>query len=167
MDYLLKGLSLRGALSYKSYSTETKTYNDRGITYDLRRAGDELIFVPSTDPGKLTYQGTNSRNIRIYSEIGAEYTGKFGEHTVTGLVLYNQGKYYNPTLKYNIPNGYQGLVGRVTYNYGNRYLAEVNVGYNGTENFAPGKRFGWFPAYSLGWVLTEEPYFPEMKSCHS
>ncbi|WP_417179575.1 SusC/RagA family TonB-linked outer membrane protein [Barnesiella intestinihominis] len=160
MDYLLKGLSLRGALSYKSYSTETKTYNDRGITYDLRRAGDELIFVPSTDPGKLTYQGTNSRNIRIYSEIGAEYTGKFGEHTVTGLVLYNQGKYYNPTLKYNIPNGYQGLVGRVTYNYGNRYLAEVNVGYNGTENFAPGKRFGWFPAYSLGWVLTEEPYFP-------
>ncbi len=51
MDYLLKGLSLRGALSYKSYSTETKTYNDRGITYDLRRAGDELIFVPSTDPG--------------------------------------------------------------------------------------------------------------------
>lgn len=160
MDYLLKGLSLRGALSYKSYSTETKTYNDRGITYDLRRASDELIFVPSTDPGKLTYQGTNSRNIRIYSEIGAEYTGKFGEHTVTGLVLYNQGKYYNPTLKYNIPNGYQGLVGRVTYNYGNRYLAEVNVGYNGTENFAPGKRFGWFPAYSLGWVLTEEPYFP-------
>ena len=74
--------------------------------------------------------------------------------------MYNQGKYYNPTLKYNIPNGYQGLVGRVTYNYGNRYLAEVNVGYNGTENFAPGKRFGWFPAYSLGWVLTEEPYFP-------
>ena len=60
-----------------------------------------------------------------------------------------------------IPSGYQGLVGRVTYGYKNRYLAEFNVGYNGSENFAEGKRFGLFPAYSLGWVVSEETFFPK------
>jgi hypothetical protein len=52
-------------------------------------------------------------------------------------------------------------VGRATYDYDGRYLAEVNVGYNGTENFAPGKRFGFFPAYSLGWVASQEKFFPK------
>jgi hypothetical protein len=62
---------------------------------------------------------------------------------------------------YVVPNGYQGLVGRVTYDYDKRYLVEFNVGYNGTENFSPGRRFGYFPAYSLGWVASEESFFPE------
>src|SRR5690606_15194435 len=85
----------------------------------------------------------------------------FGPHYVTGLVLYNQSKRFDPNLEYLIPSGYQGLVGRVTYNYKEKYLAEINAGYNGTENFAPGKRFGFLPAYSLGWVLSEESFFPE------
>ena len=75
-------------------------------------------------------------------------------------MLYNQSKYIDPNLAYLVPNGYQGIVGRITYNYDSRYLAEFNIGYNGTENFAEGHRFGVFPAYSLGWVLSEEPFFP-------
>ena len=160
MDYLLKGLSLRGALSYKNYTSETKIYNDRGITYDLRKSGNDIIFVPSTDPGKLTYQSTSSKYRRVYAEAGMEYNNKFGWHDVGALLLYKQSKYFDPTLKFNIPNGYQGFVGRVTYSLLDRYLAEFNMAYEGTENFAPGKRFGFFPAYSLGWIVTEEPFIP-------
>ena len=58
-----------------------------------------------------------------------------------------------------MPN--QGIVGRVTYGYASRYLAEFNMGYNGTENFAAGRRFGFFPAVSAGWVVSEEPFFPK------
>ena len=76
-------------------------------------------------------------------------------------MLYNQSKYYAPSLAYHVPNAYQGIVGRVTYGYANRYLAEFNMGYNGTENFAKGRRFGFFPAVSAGWVLSEEPFFPK------
>jgi TonB-linked SusC/RagA family outer membrane protein len=104
------------------------------------------------------------KNTHIYSEFGVAYEHVFGEHhNVSGLILYNQSKYYDPNLAYHIPNGEQGLVGRVTYNYHNRYLAEFNIGYNGTENFAEGKRFGIFPAYSLGWIASEESFFPENK----
>jgi TonB-linked SusC/RagA family outer membrane protein len=60
-----------------------------------------------------------------------------------------------------IPRGYQGVVGRFTYDYRKIYLFEFNAGYNGNENFAPGKRFGFFPAYSLGWVPSEEKFFPK------
>lgn len=48
------------------------------------------------------------------------------------------------------------MVGRATYDWKNRYLAEFNIGYNGSENYAPGKRFGTFPAGSIGWVVSEE-----------
>ena len=60
-----------------------------------------------------------------------------------------------------MPSGILGFVGRVTYNYADRYMAEVNVGYNGTEQFAEGRRFGLFPAFSAGWVPTLEPWFPK------
>ena len=60
-----------------------------------------------------------------------------------------------------MPNAYQGIVGRITYDYASRYLAEFNMGYNGTENFASGRRFGFFPAVSAGWVVSEEPFFPK------
>ena len=63
----------------------------------------------------------------------------------------------------DVPRGYVGLVGRVTYDYNNRDMAEFNVGYNGSENFAPGKRFGVFPAGSLGWIISEEKFFEPVK----
>ena len=56
-----------------------------------------------------------------------------------------------------------GIVGRVTYGYRDKYLAEVNAGYNGSENFAPGNRFGFFPSASVGWVFTEEDWFKSNK----
>ena len=75
-------------------------------------------------------------------------------------------KYYpdsNPDEFKSIPRSYIGLVGRATYDWKTRYMVEMNVGYNGSENFAPGKRFGLFPAVSAGWVLTEENFMQPLK----
>ena len=74
------------------------------------------------------------------------------------MLLYNQSKSYYPAQNPDIPTGYVGLVGRATYDYATRYLIDFNIGYNGSENFAPGKRYGIFPAVSLGWIVSEEKF---------
>ena len=99
-----------------------------------------------------------------YMEAALNYSRKFGDHNVTGLVLYNQSKRYYPGGTYDdIPSAYVGFVGRATYDYKTRYMAEFNVGYNGSENFAPGKRYGLFPAGSIGWIVSEESFFKPLK----
>jgi len=162
MDYLLKGLKLRGTVSYKSYSQINRTFQVDGMSYDMREGEDgTYIYIPSGEKQQVKTGSSMSRNRRIYLEAGAEYNHSFGQHNVGALVLYNQSKYYSPDLEYLVPNGYQGIVGRVTYDYAGRYMAEFNVGYNGTENFAEGHRFGWFPSASAGWVITDEKWFPK------
>ncbi len=98
------------------------------------------------------------------AELALNYARKFGDHNVTALLLYNQSKKYYPSEYSDIPTGYVGLVGRVTYDWKTRYMAEFNAGYNGSENFRPGNRYGFFPAGSLGWVVSEESFFQPIKS---
>ena len=77
------------------------------------------------------------------------------------MVLYNQNDYrYNSELA----KRYQGLVGRLTYGYDDRYLAEINAGYNGSENFIKGKRFGFFPAFSVGWRVSNEAFMEDTQN---
>ncbi|MDR0864027.1 MAG: TonB-dependent receptor [Candidatus Symbiothrix sp.] len=162
MDYLLKGLSLRGAVSYKNFNTDKREYKLQGISYSAQRLSDgSIAFLSPGNESPMQFGWEIDKSTLVYMEGGAEYTQHFGSHNVTGLILYNQQKLYAPYLAFLIPEGIQGLVGRATYNYKNRYLAEFNIGYNGSENFVEGRRFGVFPAYSLGWVMTEEPFFTE------
>ena len=162
MDWLLQGLKLRAAISYQSYNEEKKTFQKEQVTYDARPSDDGgIIYVPNGEPVAARSGSEISRNRRIYLEGGVEWNNTFNGHSVGALLLYNQSKYHSPDLAFLIPNGYQGVVGRVTYDYHGRYLAEFNIGYNGTENFAEGRRFGWFPSFSLGWVPTDEPFFPK------
>lgn len=88
------------------------------------------------------------------------YSRSFGEHNVTGLLMYNQSsKLIDATdaIK-GLPFRKQGIVGRVTYNYAGKYFGEFNMGYNGSENFIQGHRMGFFPAVSLSYVLSEENF---------
>ena len=77
-----------------------------------------------------------------YFETSFRYNRKFEHHNVGALLLYNQSKTYYPKQFTQIPSGYIGLVGRLTYDYRSKYIAEFNIGRNGSENFAPGKRYG-------------------------
>ena len=161
---LLKGLSVHASTSYDSY------YYSKRLSVKTMQT-----FVPKVDPSDptniiLVPQNEEStwgggfnygKNRKVYFEAGIHFDRTFGKHHATALLLYNQSKYYSPSLAYHVPNAYQGIVGRVTYGYASRYLAEFNMGYNGTENFAAGRRFGFFPAVSAGWVVSEEPFFPK------
>ncbi len=160
--FITKGLTSHATVSYNNYNQQDITYSDQFVQYRaVRLADNSIVYVPQNDPSPFGFDQTFGKNRKVYVEAGLNYDRSFGDHNVTGLILYNQSKLHDPNLAYLVPHGYQGLVGRVTYNYKNKYLAEFNMGYNGTENFAIGKRFGFFPAYSLGWVPTEESFFPK------
>ncbi|WP_234367850.1 SusC/RagA family TonB-linked outer membrane protein [Parabacteroides pacaensis] len=98
-----------------------------------------------------------------YAEASIRYERNFEDHNLSALILYNQSKTYYPAQYPEIPLAYVGLVARATYSYKLKYLCDWNIGYNGSENFAPGKRFGLFPAFSLGWVASEEMFIKKLK----
>jgi TonB-linked SusC/RagA family outer membrane protein len=162
LDYIIKGLSSHATISYNNYNSQNINYGKNFVQYKAKRLDDQTInYVPQSDPTPFGFSESFGKNRKVYFEAALDYSRKFGDHNVSGLLLYNQSKRYDPGLTFLVPNGYQGIVGRVTYDLKGKYLAELNIGYNGTENFAPDKRFGFFPAYSLGWVASEEQFFPK------
>ncbi|GAA0549348.1 TonB-dependent receptor [Chitinophaga japonensis] len=164
LDFITPGLSARATIAYDSWYRHTVARSKNNITYLAVRDPDDstqALLIPQGEDGTLGFSESYGKNRKVYQELALDYNRTFGAHTFGGLVLYNQSKAYAPGLTYKVPNAYQGLVARVTYNYKNRYIAEFNMGYNGSENFPKGKRFGWFPAYSLGWVASDEPFFPQ------
>lgn len=173
-DFLTKGLSASLLVSFKNYSyTQTSrsadynSYEIAGInkdsagneTYDLEIRGNEKSTTLNT------YSGSEGDR-KIYFQGLINYARTFGKHDVGAMLVYNQEEtaVSNPgTLFNSLPKRKQGLAGRITYGYGNRYLFEANFGYNGSENFAKGKRFGFFPSVALGYVLSEENYWDPLK----
>ncbi len=161
LDFVTKGLSVHGTVSYHSVLDMQKEFQKKLITWKpVRLADNSISYYPQDVEGTMNFGESRSYAKDTYLELGLDYLRSFGNHNVSGLILYNQSKYY-PGPSLSIPRGLQGLVGRITYDYSRKYLAEVNLGYNGTENFAKGRRFGLFPAFSLGWVVSEEGWFPE------
>lgn len=162
LDFITEGLRLRGKVSNWNQMNNQKRYSKNMQTYQASRLEDgSILYTPQRTISPFGFSESSGKSRDTNLEVGLNYDRTFGSHTFGGLLLYHQKKLYNPNLAYVIPNGYQDLVGRFTYNYKMRYMAEFNVGYTGTENFAVGKRFGWFPAYSLSWVPSEEPFFPK------
>ena len=87
MDYLLPGLKLRGAVSYKNYNLNIRKYEVSNVTYDARQTADGIVYVPSGDPTPVRNGSSTSKNRRLYMEAGIEYSHRFGKHDVGGLVL--------------------------------------------------------------------------------
>ena len=142
---------------YQSYFDSNGNMPQTDPDYDKTH-----IFVPSGSDTPLTYSESSGRAQNWYLEGRINYDRMFGDHKVSGLILYNQSRNYYPDSYTYLPRNYVGLVGRATYAYQSKYLLDVNVGYNGSENFAPGHRFGFFPAASVGWVISNEPFFKNM-----
>lgn len=166
MDFITKGLSISGKVAYDDIGNYTTTFTPGSIPTYKVVIGDEYedgyTLVRNQDKEAIsTKESYGTRYKNLYLEAAINYARNFGKHKVTALALYNQRTQENPSFSFDLPKGLLGFVGRVTYNYDNRYLAEFNVGYNGSENFAEGRRFGLFPAFSLGWILTEEKFIPK------
>lgn len=165
LDVITKGLSFKLKGSYNSAHSHSKRWENYEAYPSYRPYMlDDGTIVLETSGDKWQPEYTESGGVQSrdwYAETGFNYSRKFGNHEVSGLLLYNQSKYYYPNPYRDIPRGYVGLVGRTTYNYASKYLLDLNVGYNGSENFAPGKRYGTFPSFSLGWIMTEEPWMKD------
>lgn len=178
LDFLTKGLSVSFKASYDNNFTLNKNHQGSGtetqmVYYKsfLDSGGQKPItdpdfdrthvFIPSGKDSPLTYSEGAGRDRNWYMEARINYEHSFGDHNVGGLLLYNQSRNYYPNSGgyVYIPRGYVGLVGRATYNYRTKYLIDFSIGYNGSENFAPGKtRFGLFPSISVGWVMSAEKF---------
>ncbi len=149
---------------WRIYDYDNPIYESDGtITYEVVRSGmhgQEDYQLPVA----TSYDVNESYTRRLYYDAGLEYDRSFGDHNVTGLALVKRGNYQEKdggNLIY--PRKTEDWIFRVTYNWKERYLAEFNAGYTGSDRFAPGNRFGFFPSYSVGWRVSEEPFMQKNK----
>lgn len=176
MHYLLKGLSSRVRLSFDNLNFRNVSRPLSGSTYNynllpgiqadtvtnLAAAGTYVTVRQGN--GTLDYQVNANGTRRTTLELYLNYDREFGRHAIHGVVVYNQSSFFNQVGSgqanaiAGLPYKYDGVVGRLSYNYDDRYLLELNGGYNGSENFSPGHRLGFFPAVSGGWVLSKERF---------
>lgn len=163
---LVPGLSVRAMGAYDSYYLKHQVRSKYFPAYTVMKDPDSpggFNMYQSTNDGPFYGLSQSADKWRkMYAEAAFDYRHSFGgAHNVSGLVLGNFQRAFDPDLQYQLPTTLLGLVSRVTYDYKNRYLTEFNMGYNGSENFPEGKRFGFFPSASVGWVVTEEPFMPK------
>lgn len=165
LDFVTKGLKANIWVNFKNWSSSSYT---RSITPYLYRATNVDENNPDVYDMERIQEGADyivqsgvTRNTDQTFEFQANinYNRQFGLHNVGGMLIYRQREYRSEVL----PNRNQGLSGRFTYDYGQRYLAEINFGYNGTERLDKKKRFGFFPAISLGWVISNENFFEPLR----
>lgn len=171
LDFVTSGLSFKALASFKNWSS-TNTSRTRGVNqYEIANLSQnadgslayDLSMVGSSQNETLSTGNSSTGDRTLYFQTSIDYSRTFGgKHGVSGLLLYNQQE-YNVNLPANfiasLPKRSQGFAGRATYSFDNRYLAEFNFGYNGSENFAENKRFGFFPSAALGYVLSNEKFF--------
>ena len=174
LDFITKGLSATGMATFynRVYSAVYRSFTPfmyQLTDYNIDEAGNYSYTSNSTNTG-TTYLGT-TRGKDGYSELAFEakidYARTFGKHDVGATIVYMQ-KERNMNISDEqeyaaLPYRQQGLAGRVTYGFDKRYLFEANFGYNGSENFAAGKRFGFFPSVAVGWVISNEPFWKGIK----
>lgn len=119
----------------------------------------------------LSYKQETSGNKKTYLEASLNYDRTFNDdHRVSALFLFNQQSkllYPKGTLEDAIPYRMMGIAGRATYSWKDRYFAEFNIGYNGAENFSPKHRFGTFPAFGVGWVVSNEKFWQPLSKAVS
>lgn len=164
--FVTKGLKANIWVNFKNWSSSS--YNrsitpylfravgyseDSPLEYDLERIQEGADYIAQSDIAR-----SSDQTFEFQGNIS--YNRQFGLHNVGGMLMYRQREYRSDVL----PNRNQGVSGRFTYDYGQRYLAEINFGYNGTERLAKKKRFGFFPAMSLGWVISNEKFFEPLKN---
>ena len=175
LKMVTKGLKLHVLASFKNWSkTETTRkagynqfeidqYNEATGEYTLSRVGNEQKTALNTE-------GAATGDRRIFIQAYLDYKRKFGVHDVNAMLLYNQDQLDNnkpDNLLSSLPRRKQGIAARLSYAYDDRYLAEVNFGYNGSENFAKNNRFGFFPSIALGYNISQEKFWEPISNVTS
>lgn len=178
LDMLTKGLKLTAMYAFDVYNEihvhqdrAESTYNflDTSVPYDMN--GQPILQRIYEGSNVLSYKQETSGNKKTYLEASLNYDRTFNDdHRVSALFLFNQQSkllYPKGTLEDAIPYRMMGIAGRTTYSWKDRYFAEFNIGYNGAENFSPKHRFGTFPAFGVGWVVSNEKFWQPLSKAVS
>ncbi|WP_343303913.1 TonB-dependent receptor [Chitinophaga niabensis] len=181
LDFITKGLTFEVQYSYDVQSGNTVNRTIPHESEGYREYGGYATFYPQAgvdifmNPTGGHYEGayitpkrsdnatmnngydgnTPGAQRKNHLQVTLNYARSFGKHSVSGMLL---GLRQRRTLTNEVPFGNQGLAFRATYNYNDRYLFEFNAGYNGSENFPKGARYGFFPAVAAGWVISNENF---------
>jgi TonB-linked SusC/RagA family outer membrane protein len=164
LDALVPGLSARFAFSFDSYAANRVVrkkdpdyykpaigrYDDGTLILDIDRFGQ--VFLGHENVLEF---GEKS----VYLEGSLNYSHNIGNHYIDGLVLYNQRSYDNGD---KLPFRFQGMAARASYSFKRKYIAELNFGFNGSENLSEDNRYGFFPSVALGWTVTEEQFMADL-----
>jgi len=166
---LLPGLKIKGIFSFDRYMKSGVVRSKSPDYYypATSRLENGDLDISIADYGQM-FLGTDSKkewgNRATYIEGNLNYSQRFGKHNVEGMFMYNQRDYQDGSV---VPYRRMGIAGRASYNYDNRYIAEFNFGYNGSENFAKGYRFGFFPSVAVGYLISEESFMKNYKETFS
>src|SRR5690606_18254555 len=177
-----QGLNFRmmGYAKRYSYGQTARSYNPFYYSGRLDPSDNSIQLSVINDgstgsvgtPGQefLSY-GTSGSDINstLYFEASANYARTFGKHDVSAMLItlfqdYKISRDNITTLQLGLPKRNNGLSGRFTYGYDNRYLAEFNFGYNGSERFHESNRFGFFPSFGLAYRVSNERFFKPLSS---
>lgn len=166
LDFITKGLSFEGRFGFdvnNSSQINRKKMPETWLAQRLRDANGQLVFTRMREEEKMSQSSSSTGNRTETFEAILNYNRNFKGHRVGGTLKYSQDSKVNTVglgtdIKNGIARKYMGLAGRIHYNWKYRYFIDFNFGYNGSENFADGHRFGFFPAFSLAWNIAEEKY---------
>lgn len=166
LDFITEGLKFIGRFGYDTYNYNhiQRRKNPEMWRAERQRNSDGELVFNRIVPERLLSQGSSASGDRKeFLEAELIYGRNFGDHNVASVLKYTQDNYVNTSniggdIMQGIARRHQGLAGSVSYGYMNRYLFNFNFGYNGSENFAKGHQFGFFPAYSIAWNVAEESF---------
>ncbi|WP_278624456.1 TonB-dependent receptor [Parabacteroides gordonii] len=171
LDFITEGLRFKALFSFKNWN-KTETFRSQGYnrytlnSYSQNEDGTYSYEIsPMGNPTKPTLATASNvyGDRRIYAQAYLDYNRSFGDHHVNGMALWNLDQYDNNVpgsdLIQSLPRRKMGIAGRLSYDYAHRYMIEMNAGYNGSENFAAGNRWGFFPSIAIGWNLAQEDFF--------
>ena len=167
LDFVTKGVSIQAMVNWKNWSSSSYNRSINPYYYGVKAGSYNPANPTDYEMEALNTNGTDylatsaigkSSDQTFYMDARLNYDRQFSLHHITGMLMYMQREYRSDVL----PQRNQGISGRFTYDYGQRYLVELNFGYNGTERLAKKSRFEFFPAISLGWVISNEQFFEPM-----
>lgn len=170
LKFITPGLKFKGLFSFDRYSKSWVKRHRTPTYYNPATGRDEegnLLLSVGTDGQEFldTENKGEWGNKATYLEGNITYDRTFdGKHAVNAMFLYNQRDYQDGNV---VPFRRMGIAGRASYTYDNRYIAEFNFGYNGSENFTKGNRFGFFPSVAVGYMLSEEKFMEKYKDTFS
>ena len=165
LKMITPGLKAKVLFSFDRWNRSRRSRTAKPATVFPATGRDEegnLIYsqFETGDESMGSEKDSEYGNTNVYFETDVMYNRRFGKVDVDAMLLYNQQAYDDGSIQ---DYRKQGLAGRLSATYDNRYVAEFNFGYNGSENFAKGKRFGFFPSFAIGWILSEEPFMENLK----